>query len=53
MLEALDRAVSSFRDPPTWRGLVLRCMAQDYSWDKAAAQYEGLYRRAQALRRQA
>jgi len=52
MLEALDRAMAAFRDPPIWRELMLRCMAQDYSWDKAALQYVGLYRRAQALRRQ-
>jgi starch synthase len=52
MLEALDRALAAFRYPPVWRGLVLRCMAQDYSWDKAAPQYIELYRQAQGLRQQ-
>jgi starch synthase len=52
MLAALDRALAAYGDPPAWRGLVLRCMAQDYSWGKAAAQYEDLYRRAKTLRLQ-
>ncbi len=42
---ALLRALEVHRDPDAWRGLVLRGMAEDNSWDRSAAQYEALYRR--------
>ncbi len=49
-LEAIDRALTVYRRPPEWRGLILRGMAQNFSWDQAAPQYEELYQRARALR---
>jgi starch synthase len=51
MLEAVGRALKAHADPAQWRGLMLRGMGQDYSWERAAAQYEKLYLRAQELRR--
>jgi starch synthase len=33
------------RDPESWRALQRRAMAEDFSWEKAAASYEDLYSR--------
>ncbi|MEZ6089778.1 MAG: glycogen synthase GlgA [Pirellulaceae bacterium] len=42
--EALDRAVSLYRDHPTaWEQLVLTGMRQDWSWKRSAVRYEQLY----------
>jgi starch synthase len=38
-------ALGVYRDPDAWRGLMLRGMAQDFSWDRSAAGYEALYQR--------
>ena len=40
---ALHRAIEAFAQPPLWRQLMLRAMAQDYSWGGAARQYMALY----------
>ncbi len=45
---ALDRALEAWRDPAVWRGLMLRGMARDFSWQRSAAQYVELYRKAMA-----
>lgn len=42
---ALEAARRAFADPSAWRGLQLRGMARDYSWDATAAGYVALYRR--------
>ena len=44
MLEALRRGMTVFRDAKRWEALVKRCMAEDFSWDHAAREYEALYR---------
>jgi len=44
LLEALDRAVTLFKDKAAWKATQLRAMGRDHSWDRAAEQYEGLYR---------
>jgi starch synthase len=44
LLLALRRALEAHRDRRAWRGLMLRGMAQDFSWARAAAGYEELYR---------
>jgi len=50
LAQALQRAVSAYRQPALWQQLVLRGMAQNFSWDAAASQYLALYRDArQAL----
>lgn len=40
---ALARALDAYRNPALWRQLMLRGMAQNFSWDVAAAQYLSLY----------
>jgi starch synthase len=40
---AIERAIFAFGQPPLWRQLMLRAMAQDFSWDGAARQYMALY----------
>lgn len=41
---AIQRAVAAYADPARWRQLMLRAMAQDFSWDGAAQKYVALYR---------
>jgi starch synthase len=41
--QALARTLEAYRNPPLWRQLMLRGMAQNFSWDVAAAQYLALY----------
>jgi len=43
LVSALDRALTLFREPLTWRRLQLNAMAQDFSWDASAAKYIALY----------
>ncbi len=43
LLLAVRRALDAWRDRRAWRGLVLRGMAQDFSWDRSARSYEALY----------
>jgi starch synthase len=42
---AVDRAIQAFTQPKVWRKVMLRGMAQEFSWDRAAAQYLALYNR--------
>ena len=44
LLEALDRALVLWRDKGGWRAAQQRAMGRDHSWERAAAQYEALYR---------
>lgn len=46
LAQALAQAVSAWRQPVLWRRLMLRGMAQNFSWDAAASQYMTLYRQA-------
>ena len=43
LAEALLQAVSIYNQPALWRQLMLRGMAQNFSWDEAARQYLALY----------
>jgi starch synthase len=45
LLEAVERAVKAYRDPPTWRALQLNGMARDFSWRASAARYAEIYAR--------
>ena len=47
---AIERVVTLYRTPSTWRQLVRRAMAQDFSWDAAAQRYIELYRDAMQAR---
>jgi len=41
---AVERALSARANPTAWTRLVANGMAQDFSWDRAAAEYVRLYR---------
>ncbi len=41
---ALHRAMALWRRPKLWRQVQRRAMAQDFGWERAAAQYLDLYR---------
>jgi starch synthase len=43
LVGALNRALDVYADQRRWRGLQLRGMRQDFSWEKAARQYLALY----------
>jgi starch synthase len=43
-IAALDRALALFKDPPRWHAAMQRAMSRDHSWDRAAGQYESLYK---------
>jgi starch synthase len=45
LLGAVRRAVSLYGQPPVWTNLVRNAMACDFSWERAAAEYLGLYRK--------
>ena len=49
---ALERARAMHRRPAQWRALVLRAMAQDFSWTRSARAYAALYDRAAARRQE-
>ena len=44
LLAALDRALLLWKDKSAWRAAQQRAMARDHSWDRAAEQYEALYK---------
>jgi len=50
LAHALRQAVVAWRQPALWRQLMLRGMAQNFSWDAAASRYLALYRDAQRAR---
>ena len=41
---AIERAVGLFAKKDQWRRIVASCVAQDFSWGRSAARYQGLYR---------
>jgi len=45
LLDAVERAVEAYRDPPTWRALQANGMARDFSWRASAEQYAKIYSR--------
>lgn len=45
LLEALGRALSTFRDKRLWSHLMRNAMTTDYSWDWSAREYLTLYER--------
>jgi starch synthase len=46
LLDAVDRALSSFHDKEQWSRLMQNGMAQDFSWDKPAREYVAAYEEA-------
>ncbi len=45
LMLAARRALELHRDRRAWHALVLRGMAEDFSWERSAASYEAVYRR--------
>jgi len=45
LADGIDRLCDLFADPPAWRAMVRRGMAQDVGWRSAAAEYAALYAR--------
>ena len=46
LMDALQRALSTFRNKEEWTGMMKRGMAQDFSWDAPAKEYVRVYERA-------
>jgi starch synthase len=46
LLDALDRALKTFRSARAWRAVQQRAMLADFSWAHSARQYDSLYRKA-------
>jgi starch synthase len=44
LVQAVDRALAVFHDKQAWTAAMQRAMARDHSWDRAASQYEALYK---------
>ncbi len=44
--DAIKRAIAAYNDKNRWRGIMVRDMALDYSWDSSAKKYVELYRKA-------
>ena len=44
---AIEAALAAYRDPPSWRRLMLNGMNEDFSWDAQVKVYETLYARLQ------
>ena len=45
LLEAVDRALAVFRKTDCWMAVMRNAMAADYSWNRSAGRYLGLYER--------
>ena len=43
LLDAIDRALTSFYDKAQWTRLMQNGMAQNFSWEKPAGEYAGMY----------
>src|SRR5262249_9113389 len=50
LLEALQRALRAFAQPPYWRTLQLNGMSRDHSWDRSAQEYVKIYDLAAGVR---
>ena len=50
LAEAMKRALHAWRDPPRWRAIARRGMAQDLGWERGAQAYRHIYHQARALR---
>ncbi len=46
MLGAIKRALGIYQDQSSWQFLMKRCMKEDFSWEKSAGEYLGLYKKA-------
>jgi starch synthase len=44
-LDAILRALTTFRDQKVWKAMMKRAMEQDFSWEKPAQEYVRVYER--------
>jgi starch synthase len=49
LLDAISRALASWREPLIWRRLQMAAMSQDFSWRSSAQKYLSIYRSASGL----
>lgn len=45
LLEAVNRALSIYKQKDIWKKLQVNCMTQDFSWTASAKKYETIYQR--------
>ena len=45
LMDALQRALATFREKEEWTEMMKRGMAQDFSWEKPAGEYVRVYER--------
>jgi len=51
LVQAMGRAVKTYRERRDWRAMMLEAMAQDFSWDRSAKEYLRVFERAVEARR--
>jgi len=49
LLQVIDRALTLYKEPLTWRRLQLQAMARDFSWNISATKYAALYHEAAGI----
>lgn len=47
LFNAIKRGITAYKNKKSWRALLEKIMAYDYSWEKSAAKYVDLYKLAQ------
>jgi len=52
LFAAIKSAYAAYQDHAVWKALMLRAMAEDFSWSATANAYENLYQQAQIAHRQ-
>lgn len=45
LMDTIHTAIKTYREPGKWKLIVKRALAQDFSWDATAAEYQKAYRR--------
>jgi starch synthase len=51
LLQALQDALRSYRNPKEWQAIIHNGLREDYSWKNAARKYAGLYQKALQIKR--
>jgi starch synthase len=52
LLEAIKRALQVYRNRPVWEKIMVRAMAQNFSWGQSAREYVKLYEKILAKKRE-
>ncbi|MDR0311561.1 MAG: glycogen synthase GlgA [Acidobacteriota bacterium] len=45
LTQSIGEALSVYSDPPAWKKLMMRAMAEDWSWETSAGRYMDLYQK--------